>query len=64
MVGRTTRKKILNKIAKQVKPPKQPRITVKHEEQRMSWAEKNMKMDFGTVIFTDECYAMFDGPDR
>ncbi|CAI9583104.1 unnamed protein product, partial [Staurois parvus] len=30
---------------------------------RLHWAEKYMKTNFQTVLFTDECHATLDGPD-
>ena len=60
---RATRNRILNLIARRVKPSKQPRITKRHASGRMNWAEKYMKMNFEHVIFTDECRATLDGPD-
>lgn len=63
IVSRTSRNKVLNNIARIVKPSKQPHIKPVHEEGRMKWAEKYMKVNFESVIFTDECRATLDGPD-
>ena len=61
--GKNTRNKLLNIIARSTKPSKQPVITDKHKEKRLKWAQEYMKLDFNTVIFTDECRATLDGPD-
>ena len=62
-VSKATRNRVLNKIAANVKPSKQPVLSKKHREKRLTWAEEYMKINFETVIFTDECRATLDGPD-
>ena len=63
IVTRTSRNKVLTIIARVVKPTKQPSITPLHQERRMNWVEKYMKMNFESVIFTHECRATLEGPD-
>ena len=62
-VSRPTRCKVLKTIASVKKPIKSLPLTKNHKELRKIWAEQYMKCDFSTVIFTDECRAMLDGPD-
>ena len=35
-----------------------------HKKKRMDWAKNNMKVNSQSVLFTDECRATLDGPDR
>ena len=62
-VSRETRCKVLKTMASAKKTIKTPPLTKNHKELRQIWAEQYMKCDFSTVIFTDECRAMLDGPD-
>ena len=62
-VPRSTRCRVLRKVAKVKKATKRPPLTQKHREKRVEWAKKYMKTDFSKVIFTDECRATLDGPD-
>lgn len=61
--SRTTRCRILRSIAKVKSASKRPPLSKKHEDKRVEWAKRYMKLDFQTVIFTDECRASLDGPD-
>ena len=62
-VPKTTRCRILKTIAKYGKPEVRPQLKDIHKKKRMEWAKDNMKVDFQTVLFTDECRATLDGPD-
>ena len=42
---------------------KRPPLKQQHKYRRIEWAEKYMKTDFSSVMFTDECRPTFDGPD-
>jgi len=61
--SRPTRCSVLKKVAKCVKPKSTPPIMDHNKEKRISWARKNMKLDFSKVIFTDACRTTLDGPD-
>ena len=63
ILSRKTRCKVLQKLGKVKKAIKRPLLTKSHKENRVKWAEENMKTDFSNVIFTDECRATLDGPD-
>lgn len=62
-VPRTSRCRILQTVAKVVKPNIHPPLTTRHKTKRVEWARQYMKIDFQTVLFTDECRATLDGPD-
>ena len=62
-VPKTSRNKVMNKIARCTKPPQNPPLTKKHMKRRVEWAKTTMKNDFSCIIFTDECGATLDGPD-
>ncbi|CAI9606954.1 unnamed protein product [Staurois parvus] len=62
-VPRTSRCRVLKSLATVHKPSIQPTITNAHKQKRLHWAEKYMKTNFQTVLFTDECRATLDGPD-
>ena len=62
-VPRTSRCRILQTFAKSVKPNIHPPLTSRHKTKRVEWARHYMKVDFQTVLFTDECRATLDGPD-
>ena len=46
-------------LAMHIHPP----LTSRHKTKRVEWARNYMKVDFQTVLFTDECRATLDGPD-
>lgn len=62
-VSKSTRCRLLKQVAKNVKPVTRPPLKAVHKEKRLKWAEEYMKIDFSTVLFTDECRATLDGPD-
>ena len=62
-LSRTTRCKLLRKVAVVQKPSTRPRLTPVHKEKRLEWARNNVKTDFSCVLFTDEARATLDGPD-
>lgn len=62
-VAKSTRCRILRKIAKCGKPEVRPPLKDIHKKKRMDWAKNNMKTNFQHVLFTDECRATLDGPD-
>lgn len=61
--SKSTRCRILRKIAKVKAAKKQPPLKKIHKEKRVQWAKSYMKTDFQQVVFTDECRATLDGPD-
>ena len=62
-VPRTSRCHIHQTVAKNVKPNIRPPLNSRHKAKRVEWARQYMKVDFQTVLFTDECRATLDGPD-
>ena len=62
-VPRTSRCRILQRLAVMCKPSIQPPLNNGHKQKRLQWAQKYMKTHFQTVLFTDECRATLDGPD-
>ena len=62
-VPRTTRCRILQKLAVVRKPNIRPPLTNVHRLKRLEFARRYMKTAFQTVLFTDECRATLDGPD-
>ncbi|KAK3512212.1 hypothetical protein QTP70_001115 [Hemibagrus guttatus] len=62
-VPRTSRCRILQRLAVMHKPSIRLPLTNGHKQKRLQWAQKYMKTDFQTVLFTDECRANLDGPD-
>lgn len=62
-VPKTTRCRILRSMASHVSPVIRPPLKESHKKARVSWAEKYLKTDFQTVLFTDEMRATLDGPD-
>ncbi len=59
----TSRCRILQKLAVVHKPTIRPPLNNVHKQKRLQWAHTNMKTNFQTVLFTDECRATLDGPD-
>ena len=59
----TSRCRILQRLAVMHKPSIQPPLTNAHKQKRLQWAQKYMKTNFLTVLFTDECRTILDGPD-
>ena len=62
-IPRTSRCRILQTVAKAVKPNIRPPLNTRHKAKRVEWARQYMKIDFETVLFTEECGATLDGPD-
>ena len=62
-VPRTSRCHIHQTVAKNVKPNIRPPLNSRHKAKRVEWARQYMKVDFQTVLFTDECRATLDGPN-
>ncbi|CAI9567366.1 unnamed protein product [Staurois parvus] len=62
-VPRTSRCRVLQSLATVHKPSIRPPLTNAHKQKRLHWAEKYMKTNFQTVLFTDEYRATLDGPD-
>ena len=55
--------RILQTFAKVVKLNTHPSLTTRHKTKRVEWAKQCMKVDFQTVLFTNECRATLDKPD-
>ena len=53
----------LGALAKHVKPEVKRPLKDIHNEKRMAWVQKYLKLNFQHVLFTDECRATLDGPD-
>ena len=62
-VPKSTRCRILRNVAKCGKPRVRPPLKDVYKKKRMEWAKNHMKVNFQTVLFTDECRATLDGPD-
>ena len=62
-VPKSTRCRILRNVAKCGKPEVRPPLKDVHKKKRIEWAKNHMKVNFQTVLFTDECRATLDGPD-
>ena len=62
-VSRTTRCRILGRVAKPLMPIIKPPLSKTNKENRLKWAANYMKVDFSKVLFTDETRASLDGPD-
>ncbi|CAI9619738.1 unnamed protein product [Staurois parvus] len=62
-VPQTSRCIVLQTLATVHKPSIRPPLTNAHKQKWLHWAEKYMKTNFQTVLFTDECRATLDGPD-
>ena len=63
VLSKSSRCRILRKVATVKKAIKQPLMRKIHKEKRLQWARQYMKVDFTRVIFTDECRASLDGYD-
>jgi hypothetical protein len=63
-VPKSTRNKVLHKIAKNVSPITMPPMNARHRENRVQWARKYLKVPMKHVLFTDESRATLDGPDN
>lgn len=53
-IAKTTRNRILGKIAKHKAPQRRPPLSSRHKYLRLNWARKYMKLDMKYVLFTDE----------
>ena len=62
-ISKTTRCKVLRDLGQVKVAQRRPLLTGKNQIKRLNWARQYMKLDFSTVIFTDECRATLDGPD-
>jgi transposase len=62
-ITKTTRNRLLRKIAAIKSPAKRPPLTSRHKRLRMEWSKKYMKTEIKFVLFTDESRATLDGPD-
>ena len=62
-VSRTSRCRMLKRLASVLKPVIRPPLNQAHKQKRLQWAQDYMKTNFQTVLFTDECRATLDGPD-
>ena len=56
-VPRTSRCRLLQTVAKSVKPNIHPPLTSRHNTKRVEWARHYMKVYFQTVLFTYEWQA-------
>ena len=61
-VPKSTRCRVLRTIGKCGKPEVRPLLKYIHKKKRMDWAKNNMKVNFQSVLFTDECRATLDRP--
>ena len=62
-LSKTSRCEALRGMRKVKSPMKKPPLKKIHMENRLQWAENNVKMDFKNVVITDEYRATLDGPD-
>ena len=62
-IAKSTRNRILAKMAENKCWPKKPPLTKRHNNLRLNWAKNYMKTDMKCVLFTDESRATLDGPD-
>ena len=56
-VPKTTRNRLLRKVAAIKSPSTKPSLTPRHRRLRMEWSKKYMKIDMNFVLFTDESRA-------
>ena len=62
-VSKRTRNRVLKKIAVHRSPSKCPPLSEANRQKRLAWAPKYLKIDFQSVLWTDESRATLDGPD-
>uniref|UniRef100_A0AAR2KR07 Uncharacterized protein n=1 Tax=Pygocentrus nattereri TaxID=42514 RepID=A0AAR2KR07_PYGNA len=62
-VPRTSRCRILQRLAVLYEPTIRPPLTSAHKQKWLQLAQTYMKTNFQTVLFTNECCATLDGPD-
>lgn len=62
-VPKTTRNRILRRMASPKSLKKRPPLTPRHKQLRLEWAKRYMKADMKNILFTDEARATLDGPD-
>ena len=62
-IAKSTRNRILARVAETKCPKKNPLLTTRHKTLRINWAKTYMKTDMKHVLFTDESRATLDGPD-
>ncbi|CAJ0927840.1 unnamed protein product [Ranitomeya imitator] len=62
-VPRTSRCRILQRLAVVHKPNIQPPLNSVHKQKWLKWAQTYMNTNFQIVLFTDECQATLYGPD-
>ena len=62
-IAKSTRNRILAKMAETKCPKKNPLLTTRHKTLRINWAKTYMKTDMKHVLFTDESRATLDSPD-
>ena len=62
-IPKTSRCRILKRLAKCGKANIRPPLKDIHKKKRLEWVQKYMKLPFEYVLFTDECRASLDGPD-
>lgn len=60
-VPRTSRSRIIQRLAVMHKPFIRPPLNNAHKQKRLQWAQKYMKTNSEIVSFTDECHATLDG---
>ncbi|KAF4718522.1 hypothetical protein FOZ63_011875, partial [Perkinsus olseni] len=63
MKPKSSRNRVLGQLGKVRKSVGKPSLTARHKAMRLDWARENIKRDFSTVLWTDECRATLDGPD-
>lgn len=62
-ISKSTRNRILAKMAENKCSLKRPPLTERHKKLRLNWAKNYMRTDMKCVLFTDESRATLDGPD-
>ena len=61
--SRSTRCRVLRKVAKQTKPLKTPPLSPLYKQKRLNWTKEHMKCHFSYILFKDEFRATLDGSD-